>query len=194
MQTVPRRSATSPDKIRYGTPHEKLAYNFLFLSIMCAAFASSTRSPTDEMALGLADNKSEAAMDLEGKSVVVLGASARGGSGWATAVLARERGAKVVVGARRFEGVTELANEIGGVAVRCDASVEADVDAMAQTAMDSHGGIDIAILAAGVPVVGMLEDLDAATMQSAIANNFLAAHYFIRRMGRRMKSGGAITI
>lgn len=131
---------------------------------------------------------------LSGKSVVVLGASQRGGSGWETAVLAAERGAKVVAGARRVEGVQELASEIGGIGVRCDAAVEAEVEAMAQVAVDRHGGIDVAILAAGVPIVGMLDDLDDATMQTALANNFLAAHYFIRQMARRMKPGGAITI
>jgi NAD(P)-dependent dehydrogenase (short-subunit alcohol dehydrogenase family) len=133
-------------------------------------------------------------MNLEGKSVVVLGASARGGSGWSTATLAHERGARVVVGARRFEGVSDLARQIDGVAVRCDASVEAEVAAMAQTAVDRHGGVDIAVLAAGVPVVGMLDELTDEAMRESIANNFLSAHYFIRQMARRMKSGGAITI
>lgn len=131
---------------------------------------------------------------LKGKSVVVLGASARGGSGWETGVLAAERGARVVVGARRVEGVQELASEIGGVGVRCDASVEADVSAMADAAVERHGGIDVAVLAAGMPFVGMLDDLDETAMQSALANNFLSAHYFVRQMARRMKPGGAITI
>lgn len=131
---------------------------------------------------------------LKGKSVVVLGASARGGSGWETAVLAAQRGARVVAGAPRVEGVEELAREIDGIGLHCDAAVEADVIALADAAVAAHGGIDVAILAAGVPIVGMLDQIDDDAMQSALANNFLAAHYFIRQMARRMKPGGAITI
>jgi NAD(P)-dependent dehydrogenase (short-subunit alcohol dehydrogenase family) len=133
-------------------------------------------------------------MTFKEKTVVVLGASARGGSGWCTAELARSRGANVVVGARRFAGVQELASETGGLAVRCDAAVEADVAAMAEAAMQRYGSIDVAVLAAGVPVVGMIDSVDDNGWQSAIGNNFLAAVYFIRHMARRMKSGGAISI
>ena len=133
-------------------------------------------------------------VDLRGQTVVVLGASQRGGSGWATATLASERGARVVVGARRFEGVQELASEIDGLAVRCDASVEADVEAMAEAAAAPAGVIDIAILAAGMPVVGTIDELDGTAWRSAIENNFLSAVHFIQQMARRMRVGGSIVI
>ena len=133
-------------------------------------------------------------MDLRGKTVVVLGASQRGGSGWATATLASERGAHVVVGARRFEGVQELASEINGLAVRCDASLEADVEALAEAAAAPAGVIDIAILAAGMPVIGTIDELDGTAWRSAIENNFFSAVHFIREMASRMKAGGSIVI
>jgi NAD(P)-dependent dehydrogenase (short-subunit alcohol dehydrogenase family) len=133
-------------------------------------------------------------MDLKDKTVVVLGASQRGGTGWATATLASQRGAGVVVGGRRFEGVQALASEIDGLAVQCDASVEADVEAMAQAAAGPAGVIDIAILAAGMPVVGTIDELDATAWRSAIENNFFSAVHFVRQMARRMKAGGSIVI
>src|SRR5689334_7599755 len=133
-------------------------------------------------------------MDLRDKSVVVLGASQRGGTGWATATLASERGARVVVGGRRFEGVQELASEIDGLAVQCDASVEADVVAMAEAAAAPDGVIDIAILAAGMPVIGTIDELDGTAWRSAIDNNFLSAVHFVRQMARRMQAGGSIVI
>ena len=133
-------------------------------------------------------------VDLKGKTVVVLGASQRGGSGWATATLASERGARVVVGARRFEGVRELASEIDGLAVQCDASVEADVETMAEAAAAFSGVIDVAILAAGMPVVGTIDELDGMAWRSAIENNFFSAVHFIRQMARRMTAGGSIVI
>lgn len=133
-------------------------------------------------------------MTLDGRTVVVLGASARGGTGWTTAEIACARGANVVVGARRFEGVQELAEETGGVAFRCDASVEADVAAMADAAAENFGGIDVAVLAAGVPVVGTIDALDGEGWQSAIGNNFLSSVHFVRHMARKMKAGGSIVI
>ena len=133
-------------------------------------------------------------MDFKRKTVVVLGASQRGGSGWATATLASERGARVVVGARRFEGVQELASEIDGLAVQCDASVGADVEAMAEVAAAPEGVIDVAILAAGMPVVGTIDELDGTAWRSAFENNFFSATNFIRQMARRMKPGGSIVL
>lgn len=125
---------------------------------------------------------------------MVLGASQRGGSGWATATLASQRGARVVVGARRLDSVQELAREIGGLAVKCDASVEAEVQAMAEAAAAPEGVIDIAILAAGMPVIGTIDQLDGETWRTAIENNFFSALNFIRHMARRMGAGGSIVI
>ena len=46
------------------------------------------------------------------KVAVVLGASSKGGTGWATAELFAEQGANVVVGARSQAGIEELAPRI----------------------------------------------------------------------------------
>jgi NAD(P)-dependent dehydrogenase (short-subunit alcohol dehydrogenase family) len=160
---------------------------------------SVPRAPQDRLRVGGHENRCSHTnrlwiVDLKGKTVVVLGASQRGGSGWATALLAGERGARVVVGARRVEGVRELAAEIDGLAVQCDASVEADVEAMATAAAAPEGTIDIAILSAGMPVVGSIDELDGAAWRSAIDNNFVSAVNFVRQMARQMTAGGSIVI
>jgi NAD(P)-dependent dehydrogenase (short-subunit alcohol dehydrogenase family) len=133
-------------------------------------------------------------MDLIGKTVVVLGASARGGTGWATAELARSSGAEVVVAARSFEGVRALADEIGGVAVQCDARIEAEVATLAETAAARTGAIDIAVLAAGEPIPGSIDAADDGIWEQAWSANFMAAVYFIRHMARRMGEGGGISL
>jgi NAD(P)-dependent dehydrogenase (short-subunit alcohol dehydrogenase family) len=133
-------------------------------------------------------------MDLAGKTVVVLGASARGGTGWATAELARSRGGELVVAARSFDGVSALADGVQGLAVRCDARVEADVAALADAAAARRGRIDIAVLAAGEPIAGSIDAAEDAVWQAAWSANFMAAVYFIRHMARRTDDGGAISL
>jgi NAD(P)-dependent dehydrogenase (short-subunit alcohol dehydrogenase family) len=133
-------------------------------------------------------------MDLTGKTVVVLGASARGGTGWATAELARQRGADVVVAARSFDRVKDLADSLSGLAVRCDARSEAEVAALAEAAAARFGGIDIAVLAAGEPIPGSIDGADDAIWQAAWSANFMAAVYFIRHMARHMRDGGGISL
>lgn len=60
---------------------------------------------------------------------VVTGASS--GIGAATARLLAAHGYRVICAARRTDRVEKLAAEIGGMAVHCDVSVQADVDALA---------------------------------------------------------------
>lgn len=133
-------------------------------------------------------------LPFQDKSVVVLGASAKGGTGWETAKLASEQGARVTVGARSLGGVQELAGLIGGIAERCDAAVEAEVEAMAEAAFAAYGPIDVAIMAAGVPFVGMIDSIDPADVQRALNINYFGPFYFIKHMARRMRDGGAMVV
>ena len=68
------------------------------------------------------------------KVVVITGASAEGGIGWCTAERFAEEGARVIVAARNLAEVERLARKIGGQALRCDVSKEADVIAVAEAA------------------------------------------------------------
>lgn len=133
-------------------------------------------------------------LPFQDKSAVVLGASARGGTGWETAKLVAEQGARVAVGARSIDGVRELAGLTGGLAVRCDASIEAEVAAMAEAAAAAHGPIDIAIMAAGVPFVGMIDAIDPEDVKRAFDINFFGPFYFIKHMARHMRDGGAMVV
>jgi NADP-dependent 3-hydroxy acid dehydrogenase YdfG len=76
---------------------------------------------------------------------VITGASS--GIGEATARRAAEAGYRLVLAARREENLRNLAEELGGperaLAVRCDVTEWEDQQAMAQTALDRFGQIDV---------------------------------------------------
>jgi len=132
--------------------------------------------------------------DLEGKVAIVLGASAEGGTGWAVAEHLSTAGAKVVVAARREGPLQELAAQIDGLAVRCDAAKEEQIVALAQSARDRFGTIDIAINCAARPVLGMIGEAKLSDVQRSLDVNFLAHVAFVREMAAIMREGGAITL
>jgi 3-oxoacyl-[acyl-carrier protein] reductase len=88
-------------------------------------------------------------MKLEGKVAVVTGAAS--GFGRAIAERFALEGARVVLADINGGGVRELAAQLGDavVAVTCDVSQKADVDAMVRAATEAFGGLDIMVNNAG---------------------------------------------
>jgi len=131
---------------------------------------------------------------LQGKVAAVLGASAEGGTGWAIAEALADAGAKVLVGARSHAPLEVLAERIGGMAQVCDVRSEAQVAALATAALERYGQLDIAVNAAGLPVMGLIDDLDDESLHSALSVNYLGNVYFVRHMARAIGTGGSITL
>ncbi len=101
--------------------------------------------------------------EVEGKVVAITGASS--GIGAATAVLLADRGASVVLGARRTERLDELADGIrarGGRALTCrtDVTRREDLDRLVGRAVDEFGRLDVLVSNAGISKIGLLSDLD----------------------------------
>ncbi|WP_405555735.1 SDR family oxidoreductase [Streptomyces canus] len=99
---------------------------------------------------------------IHGKVVAVTGAS--GGIGRATALLLAERGARLVLGARRTERLTDLVARIekaGGTAVqiRTDVTRRDDLHALVALARESFGRLDVLVGNAGVGTISPLDDL-----------------------------------
>jgi len=130
--------------------------------------------------------------NLEGKVAIVAGASAEGGTGWAIAEALAHSGAKVVVGARTFEPLKRLADKIGGIAIKCDVAKEDDVQALTQAALDNYGKLDIAVNSAGLPVLGLIADIEPAALQRALDVNYLGQFYFVKHAAEAIGNDGSI--
>ena len=115
---------------------------------------------------------------IEGKSVIVTGASKGIGKGIARVFAAQ--GAKVLVVARNGAAADKVAAELGNGARGFSADVAdwAGAQAMAQAAADAFGGIDILCANAGIYPQTKLEDMDPAewdlVMGTNLKGNFLS--------------------
>ncbi len=134
-----------------------------------------------------------------GKVALVTGASS--GIGEATARLFAERGATVVLAARREEAMAALATEIvsaGGDAsfVRTDVSDAGQVETMVAHAIENHGRLDIAVNNAGIgaevyPVIDTPDEWWDRVQNTNLRGNFLCLKHEARAM-LAAGNGGAI--
>ena len=100
--------------------------------------------------------------NVQEKVVLITGASSGIGEGCAR--LLAEKGARVVLGARRVERLEQLVEEIraaGGQAIarRLDVTDAADVQAFVDAAMAEYGRVDVLLNNAGVMPLSMIEAL-----------------------------------
>ncbi|MGB8941820.1 MAG: SDR family oxidoreductase [Streptomyces sp.] len=119
---------------------------------------------------------------IAGKVVAITGASS--GIGEATALLLAERGAKVVLGARRPERLRALAARIeqaGGEAawVCTDVTRSADLNGLVELARDRFGRLDVLVSNAGVGLISPLDDLRVADWEQMIDVNLKGVLYGI---------------
>ncbi len=96
-------------------------------------------------------------MDVDGRTAVVTGGAS--GIGRGTALELARRGADVVVADIHEDRLAETAATIEGLgqralAVRCDVTSDADVDALAATAFETFGAVDLVMNNAGIAVLG----------------------------------------
>jgi len=111
---------------------------------------------------------------ITGKVVAVTGASS--GIGEATARVLGERGAKVVLGARRVAQLDEIAAELrgrGGQAIVCatDVTRRDDVERLVGTAVSEFGRLDVLVNNAGISKIGPMSDLDVEGWSAMIDVN-----------------------
>jgi NAD(P)-dependent dehydrogenase (short-subunit alcohol dehydrogenase family) len=121
-----------------------------------------------------------AVKSLEGKVVVVTGASSGFGKG-ASRRLAQE-GASLVLAARRGALLDELRSECEALGVRAlavptDVSMAADVRALAEAAVAAFGRIDVWVNDAGVGAIGYFERIPLEDHEQVIRTNLLGTLY-----------------
>ncbi|HVT53462.1 MAG TPA: 3-oxoacyl-ACP reductase FabG [Dongiaceae bacterium] len=109
---------------------------------------------------------------LQGKSVIVTGASKGIGKGIAR-VFAQAGGAKVLVVSRNLKEAEATAKEIGHGAsgFAADVTRPADMAAMAKAAADRHGGLDVLCANAGMFPQVKLEEMTEAQWDETQATN-----------------------
>ena len=119
---------------------------------------------------------------ISGKVIAITGASS--GIGDATARMLAERGAAVVLGARRTERLDKLAQEIcdrGGRAIACptDVTRPEDLQRLADRAVAEFGRLDVLVSNAGISKIGPIADLDVDGWSAMIDVNLRGALYGI---------------
>jgi NAD(P)-dependent dehydrogenase (short-subunit alcohol dehydrogenase family) len=134
---------------------------------------------------------------LAGKTAVVVGASSGLGARFAQVLAAA--GAKVVVGARREDRLSELVERIvasGGeaIAASCDVTDEASVEDLADTAVGELGSLDVMVACAGVAPQDYDEPESAESFRKVMDVNATGAWLCAASAYRRMKGAGGSVI
>lgn len=124
---------------------------------------------------------------------VITGASS--GIGRATAHALAERGARLVLAARRSEMLEEVAREcadLGGlaIAVPTDVTREEDVEHLARQAIEGFGSIDLWFNNAGVGAFGRLEEIPSETWRRVIETNVFGYMYGAKAAIRQFRAQG----
>jgi len=119
------------------------------------------------------------ALTLEGKRILVVGASS--GIGRAFALRAIREGARVVVSARRAGHLAELISEAGGgAAVTGDVRVPADCERVAAEAAATLGAVDLLLYTVGAAPLRRFAETTAEDWRAVLETNLVGPHQVIR--------------
>lgn len=128
---------------------------------------------------------------LTGKRALVLGAGGKDNMGQAIARRFVDEGAAIAVAGRDMGELERFAASLGGYALRCDITVEADVDAMvADTA--AMGGLDVAVNATGWGLLKPFLETTGDELDRMTALQFRGPFQFFQACVRAMTGGGSI--
>lgn len=129
---------------------------------------------------------------LEGKVIVILGASDERSMGAATARRCQAEGAKLVLAARRLDRVQAIADSLGAVAIGCDITDEQQLAALADAAVTHYGKLDGAINFAGIETSSAIADISREVLQQNCEVHLIGTTLFIKHMAARMSGGGSV--
>ncbi|MBK1838681.1 SDR family oxidoreductase [Azospirillum sp. YIM B02556] len=139
-------------------------------------------------------------MGIDGKIVAITGASS--GIGHATALLLAERGARLVLGARRLDRLDALVDTIearGGEAVRIatDVSRRGDLEALVSLAGERYGRLDVLVSNAGIGPIAPFDNIAVDDWEAMIDVNVKGVLYGIAAalpVFRRQEAGHFVNV
>lgn len=129
---------------------------------------------------------------LKGKCAYVLGAAGRGNMGQVIARRFAAEGANVAVGGRNMGELQKLADEIGGLAVRCDITSMADIRSSVSTIIEAFGQLDIAVNSTGRGLIVPFEETQEEELEKMMALQFKGPYQFMQVLVGKMSSSASI--
>lgn len=120
-------------------------------------------------------------MNLKDKVVIITGASS--GIGKALAYEFAQRGANLVLGARQYVTLCEIAQHlqtrysVKAVAVQCDVSREEDCQLLVKQAQMTFNRIDVLVNNAGISMRALFKDVDLDVLKTLMDVNFWGTVY-----------------
>jgi len=120
-------------------------------------------------------------MKLKDKTVIITGASS--GIGKSLAFECARRGANLVLGARQYVALCQIAEQlekqfaVKAIAVKCDVSIEDDCAHLIKQALLTYGKIDVLINNAGISMRALFNDVDINVLKALMDINFWGAVY-----------------
>jgi short-subunit dehydrogenase len=141
----------------------------------CADYDLSNRAAIHANATWRSRSMALSLKPLDQQVIVITGASS--GIGLATAELAADQGAKLVLAARSEETLSQIVaeiNAVGGEAIHvvADVGIRAEVEEIALAAITRFGRIDTWINDAGTSIYGRLDEVSEADSRRLFDTNF----------------------
>jgi NAD(P)-dependent dehydrogenase (short-subunit alcohol dehydrogenase family) len=128
------------------------------------------------------------------KNSVFLITGGASGLGAATARMAAENGAKVVIADMQAEAGEKLAQELGARFAKCDVTSEADGKAAVALALKEFGGLQVLVNCAGIALaertIGKEAPHDLGRFTRVVTVNLIGSFNMIRLAADAMAKGG----
>ena len=132
---------------------------------------------------------------LNGKVAVVLGAAGKDNMGQVIARRFAGEGARVVVAGRKEEPLAAIAKEIGGRHFLCDITSKSSVEALARSAVEAYGKVNVAVNCTGWGLLAKLLETSEEEIDKLVALQFKGPYFFLQTfVGLMAQTGGGSVI